>query len=316
MNIKEAYKILGIAENSSKEDIKKAYKSLVVKYHPDKEGGSEEKMKEINEAHNFLQNPPPEPSFDFDNIGSVDFGGFPFSAIFNQQQHKRHHFSPPSLEISISFKDAITGCDRQVSFNRYIKCTKCNGDGFIKLDNGCKSCGGKGKTTVQRGGTVFVQTCTKCAGQFKKNACAECDSTGVKEEKISGEISIPAGSPNGARLTLRGMGNYSGNSMFGEAYSDAYVFLQVQAEENMKMDGLDVVSNLDISLLEALTGVNKQIKTIYGDKKIEIKPLTKNKDIFEIDGCGVKNSMGKHKVIINVLYPDDPQKIIEIMRGN
>ncbi len=317
MKVQEAYKILGANENTSEEELKKLYKSLVLQNHPDK-GGSEEKMKSINEAYNYIlefrKNPRMEQEgLNWGDIFGGGINGFPFSSLFNQQQ-RGHSHSPPIIDIHISFAESILGCDKSVSYIRFIKCVSCNGEGYFAIDNGCKICNGKGRTTINRGGTVIVQNCPQCRGKINRKSCESCNSSGVKEDKFNGGVSIPAGATNGSRLTMRGMGHFSGTTFFGEAYSDAYIILKVEPNKEMKIDGNDVISTINISLLEALTGFDKVVKTIYGDRVINIKPLAKNKDIIEMRNCGVKNTNGSHKFVLNVEYPKNCEKLIEIMK--
>lgn len=319
MKIQEAYKIIGASENTSEEELKKIYRNLVLANHPDK-GGDEKVMKNINEAYDYIlkyrKNPNMENTFNFDfnNVGVGGFGFNPFASIFNQQ--RQQNFSPPILEIKLTFKEAILGCEKDVKYNRFIKCNDCNGEGNIPLSNGCQNCGGKGKISAQRGNSIFIQTCPKCFGRTNTKPCEHCNSSGVKEEKVNQTVNITGGYEHGTRLSLRGLGHYSGGSLFGRGeYSDAFIILSVEQDKEMKMEGYDVVSNIEISLLEALSGAQKKVNTVYGEKEINIKKEAKNKDIIDIDGCGVKNSVGKHKVIINIKYPDNVNGLIEYLKG-
>lgn len=316
MNIREAYKILGVSESTNEEDIKKAYRDLVIKHHPDKKGGDEGKMKQINEAYQTIQNPTPQQQ----EIG-FDFGGFGFgsiSDIFSRMNNINQHqkdIEPPRISVSISFRESVLGCNKRVKYNRLIKCNSCNGEGYLKLNNSCSNCGGKGKTTIKQGNSIFVQTCNKCLGKVQKNPCNNCDCSGSIDHEMDGEISINSGIKNGNQMRINKSGHFVSNSMFGEVYTDAFVDVIVEKEDNLWMDDKNnVLSNLNISLLEAMTGTSKKIKTAYDEKNINIPALAKNKDQVYIDGCGVKNTGGKHIVIINVEYPVNIEETIEFLK--
>lgn len=324
MNLQEAYQTLGLSNDASLEDAKKKYKELSRKYHPDvnKQPDAETNFKKINQAYdrikkgdepepqNFQQNPF-NPFQNFSNNPFENFGFNPFSRNSNKRK-----YIPSNIELNttISFKDSILGCKKDFTFNRKIKCNSCDGNGHLKLNNGCPKCNGKGQTTTVRGQMVFVQTCNQCHGKTSFEECKNCSSTGVLDSEATVSVTIPAGVVDGNILRLSGMGNYSGEFLGSSQNSDVHLYINVEQDPDFSIDGLDVISTLDISLLEALKGCNKTVKTVLGNKDIEIKPLSKNFDYVTIPNVGVRKK-GNQKVILTVNYPDEVDDLINFLQN-
>jgi molecular chaperone DnaJ len=322
MNIKEAYNTLGLQENCSEDELKTQYKKLALQFHPDRNKENPDKLKFINEAYQYINdyrehpekyNPSPFARSPFD-------GGFGFPIDLNDlignhnQAQKRFRYPEINIPITISFKESVIGTDKDIQFNRYVKCEACDAKGQETLSNGCTNCNGFGRIVRNNGNMMFTQSCNKCHGRnIKFKDCEKCNKNGVIESDVNLKLHIPAGTQNNNVLRLRGGGHFAGSSPFGEQYVDAFVRVSVNPEAGLYHDGSNVISNLNISLLEALTGCYKEVKTIYDNKTIFIPPNTKNKDEVNIKECGVGN--GVQRVILDVDYPEKCDKLIEFLKG-
>lgn len=305
MNFKESCSILGIGTDASPEEAKKKYRELTKKFHPDvnKEAGAEEKFKQINQAYEQFQKgdtPEPQPGWHSPR------GHNPF-----RQTHV-YEAENVNLYTSINFKESVLGCKKEMKFERDAKCRNCEGNGEVALNNGCKVCGGKGQVRSQRGNMVFVQTCTKCFGQTQMESCKDCSGKGSVHTDVSVHVSVPGGVVNGSVLRLQGMGNYVTHFMGMDQYTDAFLHITVVPESGLQLEGRDVVTTLHISLLEALRGCDKEVKTINGRNQVHIKPQSRNKDEIILKGLGV-NKIGDQRVILDVQYPQDIDNLIHIL---
>lgn len=307
MNLKEAYSILEIPPTSTPDEAKKRYRELTKKYHPDinKEAGAEDKFKKINEAYSCIQSGKGTDPVPARNPWGGPGAG-PFGDVIYQQ------VDPIDLNTTITFKESVTGCKKELKFNRKAKCGTCHGKGAQTIDNGCKTCGGKGQTINQRNNMVFISTCSDCNGKIKVEECKTCHANGHVHTDVSIHVTVPGGIQNGNILRLHNMGNYLGSSMFGDQYTDAHLTVNVMPEPGLKIDGNDVVSALQIKLIEALQGCFKSIKTIDGTQDITIKPLSRHQEQIVIPRLGV-NRMGNHKVILDVMYPSNTDDLINFL---
>lgn len=312
MNLQEAYSILELSSEASPEEAKKKYRELTKKYHPDvnKEENAEDKFKKINEAYQCVINGKgsdrenSQPNYNpFQGIPNP-FGGNTIRPAENI-----------TLNTTISFKESVLGCRRDLHFTRNGKCTFCNGQGMIQNHNGCDNCGGKGQVVAKQGNMIFTRTCEKCMGRQSTHPCTTCSTKGSVNTQISVNVNIPGGVIDNNILRLNGFGNYMGSFMNMDQYSEAHLHIKVIPEEGLVLDGTDVVSFIEISLLEALRGVSKSVKTIIGDKDIFIPGLSKNKDEIKIPNLGV-NSMGSQRVIIKVIYPEDISYLINALEDH
>jgi len=321
MNPDQAFEILGLdKENSSADEINKAFRKLGIKYHPDvnKDPDAEKKFKEINEAKtvalDFLENPG-KYNPQFPGFNGFDFSGFnPFADLFNhsnfQRQREVHNVS---IAETITFEESILGCDKEIEFRRDVKCTVCNGEAGKKKSNGCKDCNGFGQKTVRQGNMTFAAPCQTCRGRnVKFDNCTNCNGKGVKPELKKLNIKIPAGIETGNILSLNQAGNFAQTSPMGDFYSNVHIHLSVKPHATFKKVDNDVVTSMNISLLDALKGLKINVPTVYGDKELNIFKNVKNKDLISIKNCGVKNK-GDHVVEINIDYPKDTESLIELL---
>lgn len=332
MNRVEALKILGLDPSASDDDAKKKFRELSKKFHPDvnKEPDAESKFKEINAAYSAVQNPEPEVPFGFGGAQSGQPGGMnDFLRDFIQSQFNINipnnfvnfnHQSTrniKSIEIgtNISFEESVTGCERDLNFDRDDPCSVCNGFGFqtVPRSTPCVVCKGKGKQTVQRGGMTFIQTCGSCLGQDKvKVNCKSCNGSSVKSVNKSCRVTIPPGVVDGNVLRLSQMGHFTRPNVMPNRF-DVFVKISVKQHPEMKMVDGDVVSNVNISLLDCLQGTTVKVSTVYDTVDVTIPPETKNKDEILIPNHGVGKS-GNHRVVVNAKYPE-VSSLIEFLKN-
>jgi molecular chaperone DnaJ len=318
MDIRAAYKLLEVSEDISDDDLKKAYKALALKYHPDRYKEDETRFSKINEAYQAVQeyrsNPHTYSPFQgFNggfNINIEDIlGGFT-NARSRKQASPNH--SAINIDVNISFKEAIIGVLKEIEFDRFVKCDACNGQGLEFKSNGCTSCNGFGKIITNSNNMMFSQTCMKCFGRNIQNEkCPKCSAKGAIKSKVNTTINIPPGIVDNSILQIRGAGHYNGTSMFGETYTNVNVRIRVEKDDFLYLEDNNVICSINIALIEALKGCNKTVKTIDGNKEIIIPVLSKNNDEIKIKGLGVKNTDGAQIIKLNVLYPKDTQSLIE-----
>ena len=325
MKKKEAYQELGLPETASKEEVKKAFKAKAKVLHPDinKEPDAEVKFKRANEAfqaienNTFDDNPvsfgnPFAGGFNITDLGDLfDFSGFGFGQKTRSRSYRMEAPKDIRLDQTISFKEAVLGCKRDLTYACDIMCEKCHGQGDKLVDNGCKTCGGKGKIFGQQGMMFFERPCTECKGKVKHEACSACSSSGKITSERTISVSIKPGIGDGAILRLVGVGNYSTTHQ----PSNVLVSIKVIPVEGLTINGNDVVAYTNISLLEAIKGCQKEVDTINGKQKINISPLSKNKDEVLIYKLGVAGQ-GNERVIVNVEYPKQIEKLVEMLEGD
>jgi len=313
MKLSEAYSILEIPQTATPEEAKKKYRELAKKLHPDvnKAPDAEAKFKKINEAYQIIESGE-ETDLPTGNPFNRSYDPFrnPFDPFSSSR--KQYYAGNISVQLTISFKDSVQGVKKEIKYSRQIKCPHCHGSGNKPINNGCKKCSGRGQTTVRQGGAVYIQTCSECMGRSKTVPCTECNNAGVLSSEASVHVSIPPAVVDGNILRLQSMGNFAGTLMgLQDQYTDVHVHIHVTPEEGLKLVGKDIVSDLNISLLDALRGCTRKIKSIDGNMSITIADGTKNKDEVVLS-VGDNNSV-KHRVIINVEYPINLDKLIDVL---
>jgi molecular chaperone DnaJ len=305
MNLQEAYSILDLPPGTSADAAKKKYRELTKKYHPDvnKESDAEDKFKKINEAYQIVSTG--------EDTERKPNAPYPWS---NRQAPQR--VDNIELNKTISFKESVIGSKADLKYTRVVKCATCNGMRVVPQNNGCDRCGGFGVIEGRQGNMYFRSTCDKCHGRVQGKPCTDCRSTGSMSVETSVTVSIPGGIQNGMTLRLAGMGNFAGTFMGMEQmdqYTNVNLKVHVIEELGLKLEGANVISKIDISLLEALTGCYKKVNTINGIKDITIVAGTKNKEEVILPNLGV-NGSGNQTVTINVEYPKDTEALIEALK--
>ncbi|MBO5374712.1 MAG: molecular chaperone DnaJ [Clostridia bacterium] len=323
---KDFYETLGISKGASADEIKKAYRSLAKKYHPDMNPGdkdAEQKFKEINEAYGVLSDADKKAKYDayghaaFEQGGAGgygggfgDFGDFGdiFSNIFgggfgsSRSSSRRANMAVNGSDISarivISFEEAAFGCNKQISFNRIENCPDCKGSGAEKgttVDK-CAKCSGTGRIMTQQR-TMFgvmqsESVCPDCRGTGKKikNPCKNCSGKGMIRIKKTYPVDIPAGIDDGMSFTIRGLGNEGKN---GGIAGDLVVQVSVRPHAIFERDGKDIYCDVSLSYAEAALGAKIKIPTLDGEIEYDIPEGTQTDTIFTIKQKGIVDVYGR-----------------------
>jgi molecular chaperone DnaJ len=331
MQYSQACKILGVEESATKEQINSRFRKISKEKHPDinKAPNAEDEYKQISAAYEFLKNydpnKPPNP-FSHDSGFQGGFGGFNFTNdFFRDFVSGSGGFSQPMPDgniyktINLSFKDSIIGCEQKIVVDRKVRCDTCGGRAKVRMENTCSKCGGIGRQeqTQRMGNQVFrtVAPCPNCFQTGKDHkACDTCNSAGHVDKTSEFSIKIPGGARNGSVLTLNNAGNFINR---GNMFMQGSVILSINVAKDPDMwleDNNDnVYSKINISLFEALSGAEKEVSTIDGSYKINIEPKVKHKDEIIIPKKGIRRE-ADHRVIVNIDYPDNLDKLIEVLK--
>lgn len=324
MNVREARVILGIDENASKEEAKKAFRNLAKKCHPDinKEPGAEEEFKRIGEAFQVVETGIPstrEEQQQANPFGAAGAWGFSIEDLFNnlsgsspRAPRVKIQAQDISLKETLTFKESVLGCNKTITYSRNSRCTPCSGAGQKTLDNGCDVCRGSGRIRTQQGNTIMERGCHKCHGKLNYAKCEECNGKGFVKAEATISVNLPAGVIEGSALNLGPRGNYAGDAFGGEQNTALLLHLHVLPQEGLSIKEADVLFDLNISLLEAFKGCEKTVPTIDGDKEIQLPKLIKNKEEVILPNLGVSRR-GKQIVIVNVSYPEKVESLMELL---
>lgn len=320
---RDYYEVLGLAREAGDEDIKKAYRKLAIKYHPDKNPGdksAEEKFKEVGEAYEALSDPQKRAAYDqyghaaFDPRMRAGRGGGGFHDPFEIFREAfggtggifddlfgggRSDPTGPQrgadlrYDLELTFAEAARGCEREISVTKLDQCDTCHGTGRTSESKvkACATCGGRGQVVTARGIFSIAQTCPRCEGAGKtiENPCKQCHGTGRRERSSKIKLRIPAGVDTGARL--RSSGNGEAGQRGGPS-GDLYVVLHVKQHEIFARDGDDLICDVPISFVQATLGAEIQVPTLEGTADIKIPTGTQTGTVFRLKGKGVKNVQG------------------------
>jgi len=325
---RDYYEILEVTREESGDGVKKSYRRLAVKYHPDKNPGdkvAEEKFKELGEAYEILSDPQKRAAYDqyghaafdprqrarggfggaggfhdpfdiFREVFGGAGGGSIFENIFGGPQ------SDPSqpqrgddlrYDLEITLEEAALGCEKEISVTKLDKCETCGGSGAehgSKLRT-CGTCGGRGQVLTSRGIFSIAQTCPHCkgAGRILEKPCKGCHGNGKRERTSKIKLRIPPGVEGGSRLRSQGNGEAG---FRGGPPGDLYVMLLVRHHEIFKRDGDDLICEVPVSFVQAALGTEIEVPTLEGRATIKIPAGTQPGTIFRVKGKGVKNLQG------------------------
>ena len=318
---RDCYEVLGVERNAKPEDIKKAYRSLALKFHPDKNPGdksAEEKFKELGEAYDILSDPQKRALYDqhghaaFDRrAGAYGAGGFhdPFEifrevfgggGIFEDlfgggRTDSAHPQRGNDLryDMEITFEEAAHGCEKDITLTKPDPCEVCQGSGAEPGSRvrTCPSCGGRGQVINSRGIFSIAQVCPNCqgAGQVFDKPCRACRSEGRRDRSSKIKLRIPAGVDTGSRL--RSAGNGEAGFRGGPA-GDLYVVLHVKTHAIFQRDGDDLLCEVPVSFVQAALGAEIEVPALDGKATIKIQPGTQPGTMFRLKGKGVVNVQG------------------------
>jgi molecular chaperone DnaJ len=338
---RDYYEILGVDRQAGDEEIKKAYRKLALKYHPDKNPGdktAEEKFKELGEAYEALSDPQKRAAYDqyghaaFDSrsrAGASGFrGGFhdPFEifrevfgggtgSIFDELfGSERQDPAGPQrgadlrYDLEIKFEEAVLGCEKEIQISKLDTCEGCRGSGAEPGSSTkiCSTCDGRGQVVSSRGIFSIAQTCPRCrgAGRVVEKPCRACRGAGRSEKASRIKLRIPPGVDNGSRL--RSAGNGEGGLRGGPA-GNLFIVLHVQPHEIFQRDEDDLICDVPISMVQAALGADLEVPTLTGKAQIRVPPGTQHGTIFRLKGKGVKSvqgyGVGDLHVRVNVEVP-------------
>ncbi|WP_434687128.1 molecular chaperone DnaJ [Pseudanabaena minima] len=338
---RDYYEILGVDRNTDKEEIKRAYRRLARKYHPDvnKEAGADERFKEINRAYEVLSEP--ETRARYDRFGEAgvssggggspdmgDMGGFAdifesfFSGFSNTGQQQARRRSGPTrgedlrFDLKLEFREAVFGGEKQIKISHLETCGTCSGTGAKPgtRPRTCGTCSGTGQvrraTRTPFGSFTQVSTCPTCngTGQTIEDKCESCNGLGLNQVTKKLKITIPAGVDSGTRLRVSSEGDAGQR---GGPSGDLYVYLFVQADNEFEREGINVLSEIKISYLQAILGDKIAINTVDGKKPLTIPAGTQPDTVLTLEGLGVPKlgnpvARGDHLIRIKI---DIPTKI-------
>ncbi len=329
---RDYYEILGVSKNASKEEIKKAYKELAKKYHPDvsKEHNAAEKFKEISEAYAVLSDEKKKSAydqfghdgfdqrytqedifrgFDFDVFKDFGFGTFDdiFDIFFGGGKRERFERGADlRYNLEITFEEAAFGTKKEIKFPANLECENCDGTGSEDSElTKCPKCNGTGQLRVSKrtpfGSFTSITTCNNCHGSGKviENPCKICKGSGLIRKTKSIEIDIPAGVETGSRLRLQGEGEISRNGHSG----DLYVVLYVKPHKIFERKEDNIYVTIPITFAQATLGTKIEIPTLDDEVEMKIPAGTQSGTIFRLKNKGIKhlNSYGRGDQFVEII---------------
>ncbi len=315
---RDYYEVLGIDRNTSEDKIKKAFRKLAFKYHPDRnrEDGAEAKFKELNEAFEVLSDPDKRAAYDrFGHGGSqelfgqgsngFDFGGFGdiFNAFFGGRTTTATRQAPQRgadlrHDITITFEEAAFGIEKEISISRIEKCSQCQGSGCQpdSQPSRCPSCNGSGQVRrVQQnifGRFTNITTCPQCQGEGRiiTEPCPQCRGVGREKRRHSTLVKIPAGVTDGSRIRLSGEGDAGVKS--GPS-GNLYLDLSVHQHKFFRRDGDHILYELAINFAQSALGGEVEVPTLYGNIKLKIPAGSQTGQVLRLKNKGVPHLQGR-----------------------
>jgi molecular chaperone DnaJ len=321
---RDYYEILEVSREETAEGIKKSYRRLAVKYHPDKNPGdktAEEKFKELGEAYEALSDPQKRALYDQHGHAAFDprarargggggfhdpfdifrdvFGGGGGGSIFEnlfgggQDPNGPQRGDDLRYDMQITLEEAALGCEKEISVTKPDECEHCHGGGAepgSKMRT-CGTCGGRGQVLTSRGIFSIAQTCPHCkgAGRILEKPCKKCSGSGKHERTSKIKLRIPPGVESNSRL--RSSGNGEAGVRGGPA-GDLYVFLQVKEHEIFSREGDDLLCEVPVSFIQATLGAEIEVPTLQGKATVKIPAGTQPGTLLRLKGRGVKNLQG------------------------
>jgi molecular chaperone DnaJ len=329
---RDYYEVLGIDRNATDEEIKRAFRKLAFKYHPDHNHDDEagERFKEINEAYEVLSDSDKRAAYDRFGHGGAeglfgqgfegfDFGGFGdiFDAFFGgaatATRQAPQRGADLSYGITIAFEEAALGCEKEITIARTENCSLCQGVGSKpgSQPSRCPNCNGTGQVhRVQQslfGRFTNITTCHQCRGEGRiiTQPCPQCRGTGKEKHKRNISVNIPAGVDNGSQIRLRGEGDAGTR---GGSPGNLYITLSVEEHEFFTRYNDDILYDLPINIVQATLGTEVEVPTLGGKTKLKIPAGSQTGQVFRLKGQGIThlhgNGRGDQLVTLFVVTPD------------
>jgi len=335
MSKRDYYDILGVTKSSTEVEIKKSYRKMALKYHPDKnpdDKQAEEKFKEAAEAYEVLSNRDKRARYDqfghegmrgsgmggngmsmddiFSHFGDVFGGAFGGGGGgFGRQSGRRrvNRGSNLRVKVKLSLEDVAHGVEKKIKLNKYVECEECDGSGAEKGSSPttCPTCHGQGQVTrvtnTFLGQMQTASTCPQCGGTGEQitNKCKKCHGDGIVKGEDVVTINIPAGVADGMQLSVSGKGNAGAR---GGVPGDLIVLIEEKEHPELVRDGNNVLYDLYINFAEAALGSTNEIPTIDGKARIKIAPGTQGGKVLRLKGKGIPdvNGYGKGDLLVNI----------------
>ncbi|MDP2167355.1 MAG: molecular chaperone DnaJ [Thermodesulfovibrionales bacterium] len=323
--MKDYYRILGTDSNATQDDLKKAYRRLALKCHPDRnpdDKEAEERFKEINEAYTCLCDPQKRMNYDrFGAAGAPSFEGFTggfgdifenifgdfFGDAFSGRASGRARGSDLRFDLNITLEEAASGTEKSINIPRWQGCVKCGGSG--SKDKGpsvCPACKGAGHVRFQQGFFSVSRTCSRCHGQGSiiTDPCEACGGLGKVKNYRDITVKVPAGVDTDTRLKIAGEGE---SGVRGGPAGDLYIVTGVEEHPFFKREGMNLYCKAPLSFPQAALGAEIEVRTIDGSHKLRIPPGTQPGEGFRLKGMGMPRPGSRHKgdqiVIVNIAVP-------------
>ena len=314
---RDYYEVLEVSPGTSADDLKRAYRKLALRWHPDRNpddrGTAEERFKELNEAYQMLADP--ERRARYDQFGHAAFeqdggfpGGFPgglddiigdlFGDFFGTGRGRAgrggaRRGDDLQYRLEVSFEEAAKGTERTLSFSRMVGCDPCGGSGALAGTTPvpCAQCRGTGQIRIQQGFFSIAKTCGQCGGRgtVVTDPCPSCRGAGTRRQQHTISVKVPAGVDTGSRLRLRGEGEGGAR---GGPPGDLYVLIEVAEHPIFVRDGADVVCEVPIGFVQAALGTELQVPTIDGKAAVRVPAGTQSGQIFRLRGRGIQQLGG------------------------
>ncbi len=350
---KDYYEVLGVSRKASIAEIKKAYRKLARKYHPDLNPGdknSENHFKEIQEAYGVLNDPKKRSQYDqfgfvgdgprggaysqghpgagfegfnFSDMGSSSFRDFfdnMFGGAASPTQRGPKRGDDLMYTMKVAFSDAVKGIKTRIRLTRMVSCDTCKGQGYVQTGGNqtCSVCGGSGRSSMQSGTMRFATVCRACGGTGRSRGpdCKVCHGMGLVQKTELIRVRIPPGVDTGSRVRIAGKGN-AGEG--GGPVGDLYINVGVNPHKFFKREGSSIHVRVPVTVPEATLGAKIDVPTLYGSKTIKIPPGTKSGQKFRIREAGIpkigKNAKGNQFVEVYIVPPSfNDERVRDLMR--
>ncbi|MGA2748497.1 MAG: molecular chaperone DnaJ [Verrucomicrobiota bacterium] len=316
---RDYYEVLGVDRSADGEEIKKAYRKMALKFHPDRnpnDKASEEKFKEIGEAYEALSDPMSRSAYDQYGHAAFDARARGRAGFHDATDIFREVFGGTSIfddffgggdrrtggaqrgddlryDLELTFLEAAQGCDKEITVTKLDSCESCRGSGVEPgaTTKTCAVCGGRGQVISSRGIFSIAQTCPRCEGRGRTvdRPCRVCGGAGRRERGSTIKLKVPAGVDGGSKLRSTGNGEAGTH---GGPPGDLYVVLHVKRHEIFSRDGDDLLCEVPISFVQAALGAAIEVPTLTGKAEIKVPAGTQTGSVFRLKGKGIKNVQG------------------------